>query len=343
MKGPQWRDKSAEIVATMFVGKERPMNSTDEVATKTEITERQSAKVGAGSDDVLRKFDERFRATLKDFQRGSDQRKPAEDLRISDDELNERLGDLPHPSPQRKFAEDVQNLLSQIGHHLDYETSQRTTINRRLLAIEDEVKKRGSPGFARYLIAICIGAAAALAWQSYGAATREVIATRAPELGWSPESKQMIASWVQDLGWTKLPSGQESNAVRLSMPVAPQSTPVDATTAGSGAPSSPAPSSSAPQTPPTAAIDLQKIQRIEADIAASKQAMEEQLAAVRQTVEHLAAGQDQMASEIIKLQAADQEILERIPAPPPPPRIAAPAHKPRPIAPLPPRTLPPHP
>jgi hypothetical protein len=317
------------------------MNPTDEVVEKTEVAERQSANAGAGTDDVLRKFDERFRATLKDFQRGSDQQKPVEDLRISDGELNERLGDLPHPSPQRKFAEDVQNLLSQIGHHLDYETSQRTTINRRLLAIEDEVKKRGSRGFARYLIAICIGAAAVVAWQSYGAATKEMIAARAPELGWSPDTKQMIASWLQDLGWTKPPSGQDSNAVRLSVPEAPQSTPVDTTTAGSGAPSSSAQSSVAPQTSTAAAIDLQKIQQIEADIAASRQTVEEQLAAVRQTVEQLATGQGQMANEIIKLQAADQEILEKIPAPPPP-RIVAPAHT-RPMAPLPPRTLPPHP
>lgn len=318
------------------------MNPTDEAATKTEVTERQSADTRAGSDDVLRKFDERFRATLKDFQRGSDQLKAAEDLRISDGELNERLDDLPHPSPQRKFAEDVQNLLSQIGHHLDYETSQRTTINRRLLAIEDAVKKRSSPGFARYLIAICIGGAAVVAWQSYGAVTKEAIATTAPELGWSPEAKQMIANWVQDLGWTKPTSGQESNAVRLPMPEAPQSTPVDAPTAGSGAPSSPVQSSVAPQTPTTAAIDLQKIQQIEADIAASKQTVQEQLAAVRQTVEQLASGQDQMAGAITKLQAADQEILEKIPAPPPP-RIAAPVHKPKPIVLPPPRTLPPHP
>jgi hypothetical protein len=315
------------------------MNPTDEAATKAEVTERQSGDTGADSDDVLRKFDERFRATLRDLQRGSDQLKAGEDLRISDGELNERLGNLPHPSPQRKFAEDVQNLLSQIGHHLDYETSQRTIINRRLLAIEDAVKKRGSPGFARYLIAISIGGAAVVAWQSYGAATKEAIATMAPELGWSQETKQMIASWVQDLGWTKLPSGQESNAVRLSMPEAPQSTPVDTATAGSGASGSIAPSSvSSP-----AAIDLQKMQQIEADIAASRQTVEEQLAGVRQTVEQLAAGQGQMASEITQLQAADQEILERVPAPPPP-RIAAPVHKPKPIVlPPPTRTLPPHP
>jgi hypothetical protein len=314
------------------------MNPT-EVAAKPEVSEQQSADAGAGSDDVLlRKFDERFRATLKDLQRTSDQRRPAEDLRISDGELNERLSDLPQPSPQRKFAEDVQNLLSQISHHLDYETSQRATINRRLLAIEDGVKKPGSRGFARYLIALCIGAAAVLAWQSYGAATKEVIATRAPDLGWSPETKQMIAGWVQRLGWAEPSGGQEGNAVRLSAPGTPQSAPVE-----TAAPSSAAPNSIAPMTPTTAAVDLQKIQQMETDIAAARQTVEEQLAAVRQTVEHLAAGQDQMAIEITRLQAANQEILARIPPPPPPPRVAVPAHKPRPIVPPPARTPPPHP
>jgi hypothetical protein len=44
-----------------------------------------------------------------------------------------------------------------------------------------------SRGFARYMLAICIGVAATLAWQSYSQATKQIIATRAPELGWSPE------------------------------------------------------------------------------------------------------------------------------------------------------------
>jgi hypothetical protein len=320
------------------------MNPTDEVATKPEVIERQSAGTGAGSDDVLRKFDERFRATLKDLQRTSDQHKPGEDVQISDDQLNERLSNLPPPpNPQRKFAEDVQNLLSQISHHLDYETSERTAIHRRLLEIENAVKKRGSRGFVRYLIAICIGAAAVLAWQAYGTATEELVATRAPDLGWSPETKQMIASWVQQLGWTKPPAAPENNAVGMSVPETPQSPPVEATAAGSVAAGSVAPDSVAPKTPPTASVDLQKMQQIETDIAAARQTVEEQLAAVRQTVGQLAAGQGQMAGEITRLQAADQEILAKIPAPPPPRRIDAPAHKPRPITLPPARTPPPHP
>lgn len=316
------------------------MNATDEVATKPEVIERQSAGAEAGSDDVLRKFDERFRATLKDLQRTSDQHKPGEDAQISDDQLNERLSNLPPPaSPQRKFAEDVQNLLSQISHHLDYETSERAAIHRRLLEIENEVKKRGSRGLVRYLIAICIGAAAVLFWQAYGAATEELVATRAPDLGWSPETKQMIASWVQQLGWAKHPVAAENNAVGLSVPETLQSPPVEAAAAGSVAPDS-----VAPKTPATPSVDLQKMQQIETDIAAARQTVEEQLVAVRQTVGQLAAGQGQMSGEITRLQAADQEILARIPAPPPPPRrIDAPAHKPKPITLPPGRTPPPHP
>jgi hypothetical protein len=32
--------------------------------------------------------------------------------------------------------------------------------------------------------------------------TKQIIATRVPDLGWSPEAKQTIASWVEQLGWT---------------------------------------------------------------------------------------------------------------------------------------------
>ena len=49
------------------------------------------------------------------------------------------------------------------------------------------------------------------------------------------------------------------------------------------------------------------------------------LSALRQTVDQLAAGQDKMARNIDTLQAADEEILVKIPEPPPPPIAAAPA------------------
>jgi hypothetical protein len=242
------------------------MNPTDEVLAKAEFPEM------AGSGDWLSKFDERYRAALKDVQRPSNQLKPVENLYSSDGELNERFDDLPRPRP---LPEQVENLLSQSSQDFDDEASERTIIRHRLLAIENEVQRRGARGFARYLIAICIGAAVILAWQSYGAATKQVIATRAPELGWSPETRQMIASWAQQFGWTKPRAGAESTAVQSS------------------------------------ARETQKVQQLEADIAAVRQTVEQRLAAEQQTVEQLAARQDQLVSEITKLQAATSESLRR--------------------------------
>src|SRR6516164_6761223 len=68
----------------------------------------------------------------------------------------------------------------------------------------------------RHLVAVLTGVAAALAWQSYGDAAKQVIATKAPELGWSPEAKQMIASWT--LGWTKPPASREKIAPETPVP-----------------------------------------------------------------------------------------------------------------------------
>ena len=105
----------------------------------------------------------------------------------------------------------------------------------------------------------------------------------------------MIASWVEQLGWTK-PPVVESKAA-----------PVTQT----------APEMVAPKAPAAPSLDPQQVHQIETDIAAVRQAVERHLADVRATVEQLAASQDQMAREIEKLQAADMEILEKIPTPPP--------------------------
>jgi hypothetical protein len=253
---------------------------------------------------------------------------PAEKL---GDQLRASFEGLPRPGDQLRPVEDLHSLLSRISHHLDYETSERKTIYYRLQeitlltkkAVENQVKGRASrERFVPYLVAICVGVAATLAWQSYGATYWQIIATRAPDLGWSPESKQMIASWVQQLGWSKPPAGQE-NTVRSSVPETPHSAPITQVSA----------EAVAPKAPVTASLDPQQVQQLEADIAAVRQTVEQQLAAVRQTVQQLSAGQDQMAHEISGLQTSDQEILEKIPAPPAPRPTAALAHKPTPTPP----------
>jgi len=145
-------------------------------------------------------------------------------------------------------------------------------------------KRRRSRGFARFLVAICIGVGGTLAWQSYGEAIKQIIATRAPELGRSPEAKQTIASSIQWLGWTKQPAHPENAASETVAPKAP----------------------AAPSFDP-----------------ARMQEMVQNLAALREMVQQLTAGQDQTSREIAKLESAVVEILMKVPEPPQPPAAPA--------------------
>jgi len=236
------------------------MNRADETAAKIETAERQSVGAAAGSDDKLAK----------------------------------QLEDFPGASPQSRPA--LHNLLLRITHHLDYEHSERNVIDYRLRAIESHVKaigsqtkRRASRAFVRYLVAICVGVAGTLAWQSYGEEAKQTIATKAPELGWSPEVRQMIASWTKPL------AGPENTAARPAASESRQAAPVANTVPETVAPSAPAVPSFDPEQ--------------------AKQ-MAQSLDALLQAVERLAATQDQMKSEMTRLQAADLEILAKIPAPP---------------------------
>ena len=237
-----------------------------------------------------------------------------------DHKLDERTSveNLQRTSDQ-KPVERLDNLLFRISHHLDYETSERATIYHRLVAIdsltkriESQTKRRASRAFVRFLVAICIGVAGTLAWQSCGEPIKQTIATRAPELGWSPETKQTIASWTQHLGSMKPLADSDITAAQPSVPHATQTTTIAQS----------APEAVAPKVPVVPSLDTEKVQQITLD-----------LAALRQSVEQLAAGQEQMSREIEKLQAADAEILLRIPTPPPPQTPAASPRKPIPTPP----------
>jgi hypothetical protein len=237
-----------------------PMSAADEMAAQVRTNEHQSANIAPGPSDEFGKFDEQLRTAVKDFQRATD---------------------------DWKSVEDMQDHLSMIDRRLNHEASERRAIQYRLMATEREVKRQRSLKFARYLAAICIGVVAgALAWQSYGQAGKQIIATRAPELGWSTEAKQMIAGWMEQLGWTKQPPANESAAIRSSIQRAPQAALVA-------------------QTAPNAVTPSAGVQ----------QAVEQNLAAVRESLKELAARQDQMEHDITKLQAVDMEILAQSPSP----------------------------
>src|SRR3974390_908845 len=145
------------------------MSPADEMPAKIEAPESTSAPADFGQ-----KLDER--SAVSDFSRASDQRRPVENLH---------------------------SLLLRISRHLDYETSERSTIYYRLLAIdaqakkiENQTKRRALRGLVHYFVVICIAVAGTLAWQSYGEATKQTIAAKAPELGWPGDGKRMFSGWV---------------------------------------------------------------------------------------------------------------------------------------------------
>ena len=156
---------------------------------------------------------------------------------------------------QRELAGVAASSDEKLNEELRAALEELKTISQRWKR-ESGMKRRSSRGFAGYLVALCIGGlAGAFAWQSYGEASKQIVATKAPELGWSPEAKQMIAGWVQRLGWTRPPAGHENITTPSSVPETPQAAPV--TQAASEA--------AAPKTPATSSIDAQKVQEIEGD------------------------------------------------------------------------------
>jgi hypothetical protein len=169
------------------------------------------------------------------------------------------------------------------------------------------------------LVAICIGVAGTLAWQAYGEDAKQIIATRAPELGWSPEVRQMIASWTKPL------AGPENTATRP---------PVQETQQATVAP-----------TPAASSFDPEQAKQMVESLDELRQTVGRLAATQEQIASHLAATQEQIAREMTRLQAADQEILAKIPAPPPLSPPAAPTRKPPSVPPqrAPTTSLTPHP
>jgi hypothetical protein len=191
------------------------------------------------------------------------------------------------------------------GPSLDAALRRADVNNEPSLIDQASPSRRTSRSIARFVVAACVGVAATLACQSYGGTTMQIIANSAPPLSWLLSSPPAMNP----------PSGREI-AVEQSSPPAVQASAPQATSAQAGAVASTA-SETATSTAPTApSRELQ--QRLET--------MEQNLAAVRQSVEQLAAGQEQMARDIAKLHTAGQDIRRRTSALPP--AAATPAHKP---------------
>jgi cytoskeletal protein CcmA (bactofilin family) len=185
---------------------------------------------------------------------------------------------------------------------------------------EEEPNQPGESGM-RVFLAACI-AIIAIGVMSHFALT----ALQQPTgLAYTTDGVRIDPSWITrstQLGRTK---PLENTAVRPSVPETPQAALVAQI----------APEPIAPKAPAAPYLDPEQVQQIAQSLAAMQQTVQQvaqSLITLRQTVGQLAAGQDQMAREIARLQAADLEILAKIPASLPRPTAAL-AHKPMPAPP----------
>jgi hypothetical protein len=135
---------------------------------------------------------------------------------------------------------------------------------------------RALRSFGRFVATVCIGVAATLVWQSYGSTARQAIVSLAPQLGW------LLSPLAMDQ-----PSGTEDAAGQPSLPAAQAAAPQAAPAAAV------APAASETTAPTVPSAESQQLETIAHD-----------LAAVRQSVEQLATGQQQMARDITRLQTA---------------------------------------
>ena len=90
-------------------------------------------------------------------------------------------------STQPEFTKRSEFSKSHLGTGASNEPPLRTNERNLIKGVRRSLGKLGKAiplAFARYLIAIFIGATGTLAWQSYGGAAREAIARWSPQLGW---------------------------------------------------------------------------------------------------------------------------------------------------------------
>src|SRR5229473_4239656 len=159
---------------------------------------------------------------------------------------------------------------------------------------QPSLRKRASRALSRFLITLCIGVAATLAWQSYGDAARDMIVNSYPQLGWLAPQAEPVAQNAPE-------------TIALVAPAAP----------------------SFDQQPLNAiSLDLdavrQGIDKIAAGIAAIKERSADRIATeqIARSVAQLTAGQEQMTREITKLQAVEQYVLYKNSEPSPRPAPA---------------------
>ncbi|HWN79767.1 MAG TPA: hypothetical protein VNN81_18180 [Bradyrhizobium sp.] len=174
--------------------------------------------------------------------------------------------------------------------------------------------KRALLALVRFLIMFCIGVAATLAWQSYGDAARERIASSYPQLAWlAPQAAPIARSAPDTIGLAaQAAPSPDQHAMLLDLDAVRQS--ID-------------------RIANNMATSQEQITRSVDRIAARVAASQEQLTL---SVDQLAVSQEWMTREITKLEEIEQSIRYRnsepLPPSPRPASVSAPKPVPRPAS-----------
>jgi hypothetical protein len=182
--------------------------------------------------------------------------------------------------------------------------------------------KLTSLAFARYQMAFFIGVAATLAWQSYGDAAKEGVASSYPQLGWLAPQPAPTASNARDLIAPAVPAAtspdqQQVKAMSLDLDAVREN--IDRIAASQEQIAHGVDQLAAGKEQLTRSID---------QIAASEEQMTrniDRIAASEEQIAHgidqLAASQEQMTREIIKLQEVRRSVVYKDSEPPPRPAL----------------------
>jgi hypothetical protein len=92
--------------------------------------------------------------------------------------------------------------------------------NDRLPGKQPSRGKRGTLAVVRFLIAVGIGAAGTLAWQSYGEEARKVIASASQQLGWLAPRAEAVTPAEPDTIATATPSADQQQLESISLDLA---------------------------------------------------------------------------------------------------------------------------
>ena len=87
--------------------------------------------------------------------------------------------------------------------------------SRELKRNRPSLVRRGARRLTRFLFVFCIGAAATLAWQSYGDVARAMIANAPPQLGWLAPEAAPVTQTAPDMAARAAPAAPSADVQQL--------------------------------------------------------------------------------------------------------------------------------